>query len=353
MNFLSAKLKGRLQDFTLDAAFEIPASGITALFGPSGCGKTTILRCLAGLERLDGYVRLKDDVWQDQGYFRPPHKRAIGYVFQEASLFPHMTVKQNLSYGMANPDKVHLHETADLLGVRELLDRIPDRLSGGERQRVAIGRALLSKPDILLMDEPLSALDRAAKTAIIPYLERLHAGLSIPVLYVSHDHSEVERLADHMLVMDKGRVISNGPLDEMLTDCSLPLASSREATSILEAEITGFDDKNVISLLTVKGATLQVPGALGPVNSRCRLRIAASDVSLASTHPSQTTILNVLPARILAVHDLGNAQFNILCALGDEDGGRILARISRLSLARFGFETGQDIFVQIKGVSMV
>ena len=218
---IRAEFKGTIGKFSLDAGFTAPAKGVTALFGPSGCGKTTVLRCIAGLLRVsDGFCEIEGDVWQDRdGSFLPTHRRPLGYVFQEASLFPHLSVRRNLMFG-APRDKASgaqrgrasrpFDEVVDLLGVTALLDRSPRNLSGGERQRVAIGRALLSQPKLLLMDEPLSALDRATKNEILPFLERLRDRLSLPIVYITHDMSEVERLADQIVLMEKGRVLAAG-----------------------------------------------------------------------------------------------------------------------------------------------
>ncbi|MFI4935400.1 MAG: molybdenum ABC transporter ATP-binding protein [Caulobacterales bacterium] len=206
---IEARFEGQLGVFHLNAAFTIPAKGITALVGPSGCGKTSLLRCIAGLTRLPGFLRVGDEVWRDERRFLAPHQRAIGYVFQETSLLAHLSVRRNLMFGFARSrdrSKIGFEEVVSLLSMGELLDRSTERLSGGERQRVAIGRALLSQPALLLMDEPLSSLDAQSKGEILPYLERLHQALSIPVIYVSHDVSEVARLADRVLTMEDGRV---------------------------------------------------------------------------------------------------------------------------------------------------
>ena len=211
MTTIEAELSGRMGTFRLDAAMTVPARGITALVGPSGCGKTTLLRCLAGLARMPGRVVVKDTVWQDGRRFLPPHRRPIGFVFQEPSLLPHLSVRDNLLFGFrrsggAGVSKIAMDEVISLLGVEALLPRSTSRLSGGERQRIAIGRALLSQPELLLMDEPVSSLDPDSKAEILPYLERLHQALAIPVIYVSHDWAEVARLADRVLLMRDGRI---------------------------------------------------------------------------------------------------------------------------------------------------
>lgn len=215
---IRAAFSGSVGPFAIDAAFEAPGRGITAIFGPSGCGKTTILRAIAGLARFKtGHLEVNGETWQQRRRFTPTHRREIGYVFQEASLFPHLSIRDNLNFGARRsrqPERISFDEVTDLLGIAALFDRPAMALSGGERQRVAIGRALLSQPRLLLMDEPLSALDRFSKDDILPYLERLHAALKIPVLYVSHDIDEVERLADWLLMMEKGRVVSSNPVPQ-------------------------------------------------------------------------------------------------------------------------------------------
>ncbi|QOZ08249.1 molybdenum ABC transporter ATP-binding protein [Bradyrhizobium sp. CCBAU 51765] len=225
---INAAFRGRLGSFTLDAELSLPATGVTAIFGPSGCGKTSVARCIAGLQRMaDGFCAVDGEVWQDGSSFRPVHRRPIGYVFQEASLFPHLSVQRNLLFGAPKAARAQItfSEVVELLGLAALLDRSPYRLSGGERQRVAIGRALLSQPKLLLMDEPLSALDRTTRYEIFPFLERLHETLSLPVLYISHDMAEIERFADHLVLMEQGRVVGSGPLHSLHP---IPLAGSRD-----------------------------------------------------------------------------------------------------------------------------
>ena len=357
---LVARFHGALGRFTLDVAFEAPGRGITALFGPSGCGKTSVLRCVGGLQRLEGRFALDGDVWQDERSFRPTHKRPIGYVFQEASLFPHLSVRANLLFGHRRtvgrgvPESIRFDDVADLLGLGRLLDRSPEHLSGGERQRVAIGRALLSQPRLLLMDEPLAALDRFSKEEILPYLERLHGVLSVPVLYVSHDIAEVERLADHLVLLREGRVVVAGPMQELQADPALPIARMPEAGATLPAVVEGHDEAYGLTLLGLDGGRLLVPGALGNVGTRRRVRIAASDVSLARHPQTGSTILNVLPARIVAAERHDDVQVMAVVALGDGgQGARMLARVTRKSWDALELAPGQDVFAQIKGVALV
>jgi molybdate transport system ATP-binding protein len=348
---------GRLDKFLLDARFNVPARGVTAIFGPSGCGKTTVARCIAGLHRLPGGLCAIDgEIWQDGATFRQPHQRAIGYVFQEASLFAHLSVKANLLYGAPKPlpAPIGFDEVVELLGITPLLERAPKHLSGGERQRVAIGRALLSQPRLLLMDEPLAALDRTTKNEILPFLERLHDELSLPMLYISHDMTEIERFADHLVMMESGLVTAAGPLAALQADPTLPLAESRDAAVSLDGVASGYDGRYGLLVLRVKGGRLLVPAPPIAPGTRQRLRIAASDVSLARKPPQASSILNVMPARILLHATLGIGEVTIVLALGTGgSGARILARITRRSWDALGLAEGMDVYAQIKGVSLV
>jgi molybdate transport system ATP-binding protein len=353
---LQVNFRGRLGGFTLDAAFTVPARGVTALFGPSGCGKTTVLRCMAGLHRAeDGFCAVGGEIWQDGGLFRPTHRRPIGYVFQEASLFAHLSVRRNLLYGAGGgADAGAMDEVVALLGLAGLLDRAPGHLSGGERQRVAIGRALLSRPRLLLMDEPLSALDRATKDEILPYLERLQEALALPVVYVSHDLAEVERLADHLVLMRAGRVVAAGPLAALQSDPSLPLAGGRDAAVSLDAVVELYDAGYGLATLVVAGGRFLVPAPPITVGGRRRLRIAASDVSLARQPPGPSTISNVLPARILLVRRSGDHEMTAVLGLGlDGAGDRLLARVTSRSWDQLGLAEGTEVFAQVKGVALV
>jgi molybdate transport system ATP-binding protein len=359
---IRAAFRGALGRFMLDAAFELPATGVTGLFGPSGCGKTSVLRCMAGLHRVaEGYCAIDGDVWQDGALFRPAHRRPVGYVFQEASLFPHLSVKRNLLYGApgglppaGGNGGIGFAEVIGLLGLGPLMERAPQNLSGGERQRVAVGRALLSQPKLLLMDEPLSALDRQTKDEILPFLERLHASLSLPILYVSHDMAEVERLADTLLLMEGGRVRASGPLNALQSDPTLPLAAARDASVSLDAVIETCDPAYGLVTLRVGDARFIVPTAPGPLGEKRRLRIAAGDVSLALTADRASTILNILPIRIVSTSRLGENE--ILAVLSLDAGGvgaRLLARVTRRSWERLGLAEGMTAVAQIKSVALV
>jgi molybdate transport system ATP-binding protein len=359
---ISVRYSGVLGNFKLDVAFEAPMRGITALFGPSGCGKTTILRCVAGLNRLPGHLVVGGDVWQDaaSGKSLEPHERSVGYVFQEASLFPHLSVRGNLLYGQRRalkkgvPERFRLNEIVELLSIGHLLDRATGELSGGERQRVALGRAFLTQPRLFLMDEPLSALDRMTKEEILPYFEALRASTSVPTLYVSHDISEIERLADHMVLLESGRLVAAGPLNGLLADPRLPLARSAEAATVLQVRVGLYSSDEGLTALDAGGESLLIPRWVGKQGGTDRVRIAATDVSLAVDPLSQTTILNVLPVRVKDIHLLDNAQINVLVTIGHRDGGpMLLARITRRAQRVLGFAPGQDVYAQIKAVSLI
>jgi len=351
---IEVAFRGKLGRFVLDAAFDVPASGVTAIFGPSGCGKTTVLRCIAGLQRVaDGMCAVDGAVWQNGAGFRPPHQRPIGYVFQEASLFAHLSVRGNLLYGAPKGTTgLGFDEVIMLLGLAPLLERAPRHLSGGERQRVAIGRALLSQPRLLLMDEPLSALDRQSKDEILPFLERLHATLALPVIYVSHDMAEVERLADHLVLMAAGRVLASGPPALLESDLSLPLAQARGASVSLDAIVSGYDAVDGLATLAMGEAVFQVPSLPIAIGVRRRLRIVAGDVSLALV-PQHSTILNILPARILSASESSLHEITAVLGLGPAgDGARLLARVTRRSWNQLELSEGMAVHAQIKGVAL-
>jgi molybdate transport system ATP-binding protein len=353
---IRARFRGTLGTFRLDADFEAPSSGVTALFGASGSGKTTVLRCVAGLERVEqGRFWLDDACWQDQDerVFVPPHKRPIGYVFQEPSLFPHLSVRRNLDYGLrrvpASRRRVDLEQAVELLGVTRLLDRGPERLSGGERQRVAMARALLTSPSLLLMDEPLAALDTQSKAEILPYLERLHAELSIPVLYVSHSPDEVARLADYMVLMEAGRVSAQGPLSRMMTRLDLPLARGEHAEALLEGVVAGHDEVYHLTEVSAAGAAIVIPREDLAIGQRVRLRIQARDVSLALMPPERSSIVNVVPARVAELDPYAPGQVSVRLLV---DGAVLLARVTERSVDQLGLEPGREVYAQVKGVAL-
>jgi molybdate transport system ATP-binding protein len=363
---ITAQLSLARAGFALDVDLQLPGRGISALFGPSGCGKTTVLRAVAGLERAQGRITVGDEVWQDdaRGVFVPTHQRRLGYVIQEAVLFPHLNVQRNLVYGMkrvpAGERVIPVEQAVELLGIGHLMARLPDHLSGGERQRVAIARALLTSPRLLLMDEPLAALDAARKAEILPYLERLHAELAMPIVYVSHAIDEVARLADHLVLMQAGRVLAAGPVTELMARSDLPLAAADDAGVVLQATVAEHDTAYALTRLALPGADLWVGAVAQPPGSAVRLRVAARDVSVVRTAPVDSSIVNV-PAVTLAEIQVNGATALLGLALGhlapaellNPHTQRLLARITRRSLDHLQLRPGDQLFAQIKGVSLM
>ncbi|UJS26369.1 molybdenum ABC transporter ATP-binding protein [Thiothrix winogradskyi] len=355
---IEARFHLQFADFTLATDLHLPGSGVTALFGHSGSGKTTLLRCIAGLQRPDnGFLQVRGQVWQDSanGVFLPTHQRPLGYVFQEASLFPHLTARKNMDYGRkraaqsTNDDE--LAAIVDMLGIEHLLDKIPAQLSGGERQRVGIARALALKPQVLLMDEPLAALDLKRKQEILPFLERLHRELDIPILYVTHSPQEVTRLADHLVVLEAGKVLASGALAETLTRLDSPLAEGKQASSVLEVRVCGHEPEFHLSQVQFAGGILHIPyQQAAAVDTPLRVRVYARDVSLTLRQPEHSSILNVLPAQVTGLAHGQAGQTVVRLNLG---GAPLLAHITRKSAVQLGLQVGMAVFVQIKGTAIV
>lgn len=343
-------------EFTLDATFSAPATGVTALFGRSGSGKTTLLRCIAGLERAIGSLSMSGEVWQDDTTFMPTHNRPLGFVFQEAGLFPHLSVRANLEYGYKRikpgERKVQPEQVVEWLGLSHLIGRAdPALLSGGERQRIAMGRALLTSPRILLMDEPLAALDTASKQDILPYLESLHRDLDIPVFYVSHSLDEVARLADHLVLLDQGRVIASGALHETLARLDLPTAHFDDAGAVLEATVAQHDEGYHLTRVDFSGGHLWVGKVGSPCGSRVRARVLARDVSIATRRPQSSSITNILPANIDELREEEAGKVMVRMTLGGSQV--LLSRITRRSCDLLGLEAGMDVFAQVKSVALM
>jgi molybdate transport system ATP-binding protein len=356
MSDIRARFKMQLGSFTLDADFNAPASGVTGLFGPSGSGKTTLLRCIAGLERAAGSLQMNGETWQNDTDFMPTHKRPLGYVFQEASLFPHLSVRANLEYGFKRiapaERKVQLEQVVEWLGLSHLIERNdPSQLSGGERQRVAIGRALLSSPRILLMDEPLSALDSTSKHDILPYLERLHRELKIPVLYVSHSMDEVARLADHLVLLEEGKVIASGALHETLARLDLPTAHFDDAGAVIEAAVAQQDETYHLTRVDFSGGHLWVGKVDQPIGAGVRARVLARDVSIATQTPQGSSINNILNARIEEIRDEGPDKVIVRLQVGDSQV--LLSRITRRSRDLLNLAVGMQVFAQVKSVALM
>ncbi|WP_028626306.1 molybdenum ABC transporter ATP-binding protein [Metapseudomonas resinovorans] len=360
MQQIRARFRLRHPGFALEADLELPGRGVSALFGHSGSGKTSLLRCIAGLEQAaEGFLEVNGEVWQDsaRGHFLPTHKRPLGYVFQEASLFEHLSVRHNLAFGLrripSGQRRVELDQAVALLGIGHLLERMPGGLSGGERQRVGIARALLTSPRLLLMDEPLAALDLKRKAEILPYLERLHDELDIPVIYVSHSPDEVARLADHLVLLDNGQVLASGPLDQTLARLDLPTAREDEAGVVIEGRVQGFDARYQLLTLGLPGSSLSVRVAHSPVaeGRSLRFRVLARDVSLSLEKQRDSSILNLLPARMVEESPAANPA-HVLVRL-DVDGTPMLARITRFSRDQLGLYPGQSLWAQIKSVALL
>lgn len=341
--------------FTLEVDLELPAQGITAIFGPSGCGKTTLLRTIAGLESTaHGYLKVGDQIWQEGADALPTHQRPLGYVFQEPSLFPHLSVADNLQYGLKRlppaQRKVSLDQAVELLGIAPLLTRSPHQLSGGEQQRVAIARALAVSPAMLLLDEPLAALDPARKEEILPYLESLQQQLEIPVLYVSHSRNEVARLADHMVYLREGKVVATGSVSELFSRLDLPLAHSSDTETVMEATIAAHDDHYHLTYLDFPGGRFSVAQSALPVGNPVRIQIFARDVSLTLNHQEQTSILNIFPATVDQLVEEGPTQYTVRLLVG---GVPLLTRITRKSAEELQLRPGLSLYAQVKSVALM
>ena len=353
---LQVKFELAYPGFSLDVDLTLPGHGVTALFGPSGCGKTTLLRCIAGLTRApQGRLSVNGALWQDGASFTPVHQRPLGYVFQEANLFAHLSVQRNLEYGQSRVKgaerRVEFDRAVELLGIVHLLARKPAGLSGGERQRVAIARALLTSPRLLLMDEPLAALDMARKNEFMPYLERLHGELDIPVLYVTHAPDEVARLADHIVVMKEGRAIAAGPLTETLARIDLPIRLGEDAGVVLDAVVTERDTAWNLARVAFAGGSLWARDGGQAIGTAVRIRILARDVSIALAPVSGTSILNCLPALVDEMADDSHPALSLLrLSIGPSP---LLARLTRRSAAGLGLAPGKPVWAQIKAVALI
>jgi molybdate transport system ATP-binding protein len=352
---LSVRLRHKFPSVQMDLAFEVPSPGVTVLFGPSGAGKSTVIVAAAGLLRpdecrieIDGLL-LADTA---TGLWLPPERRRAGLVFQDAKLFPHMSVETNLRFGMrrAPPGTVQFDDVVELLGIGGLLHRRPHTLSGGERQRVAIGRALLAQPHLLLMDEPLASLDAERKAEILPYLTRLKTALRLPVLYVTHSLDEVTRLADSMVLIDAGRVIGFGPLAEVATRADLPLALRDDAGALLHCRVAEHDPARELTLLDAGGVALWVPLLDAVVGSECRVRIPAREVILAGRAPEAISLHNVVPGTVRqTAGDLARRAVMVEIALPQ---GALLARVTPDAIARLALAPGGPVLALIKSTSI-
>lgn len=360
---LNMNFQVKRSEFQLQVSLTLPDQGVTALFGRSGSGKTTLLRCIAGLEQLPGgSLSFQDQVWQSADQFVPVHLRPIGYVFQEASLFPHLTVEKNLHYGFkripASDRHIGFDEVVELLSLQDYLTRYPDQLSGGQRQRVSIGRALLTSPRLLLMDEPMASLDVTSKQEILPFLERLTEELQLPIIYVSHSVEEVMRLTDYMVLLEQGEVRAQGELQTLLTDHQLPFAHSEQAASLLKAQVIETDAGDGLARLQLEQQHLLIsqthlsPGRLSPITTGdcVRVSIMARDVVLAKQLPESISLLNALEVGVIGLAgDTDKSQMLVRLQLGEQT---LLARISKRSAGQLQLKPGQKVYALIKGVAV-
>jgi molybdate transport system ATP-binding protein len=352
---ISVQLRHDFGGFVLDVEFEIAKPGITALFGPSGSGKTSIVNAIAGLLKpQQGRIVIGDEAVLDTNasIFVPPRARRIGYVFQESRLFPHMSVESNLRFGWrrsaARADESEFARIVSMLGLEPLLSRRPLKLSGGEKSRVALGRALLSSPRLLLLDEPLSALDGARKTEIMPYLERLRDTAQLPMLYVSHSLDEVARLADDVILLNAGKVAAKGPVFDMLADLDISeLTGTPSYGAVIDTRVAAHRDGDGLSVLAFDGGELIVPLLRAAVGSRLRVRIRAEDVMLATQEPQDISANNILRCTVMAIRETGASHADVQIQCG---GARLLARITRASAKRLALSPGMDVFAISKSV---
>lgn len=352
---LSLNLSLSLDEFDLELAAEVQLSGVTAIFGPSGSGKSSLLRTIAGFERPDsGFIRCAGEPWFDGSVFVPPHRRPIGYMFQDARLFTHLDVAGNLAYAekRAPESPIQRPQVVEALGIGDLLDRRVPALSGGERQRVALARTLLTGPRLLLLDEPLAALDQGRKEDILPYLERLPGEFQVPTLYVSHDIDEVAHLADQVLVLDRGRIRAFAPTAGILERFDLaPYTGRFEAGVLVEGEVGRHDDRLKVTYIDLHGASLAVPFAPDlAIGEAVRLRIRARDVAVATTEPTGLSIRNQLPgtiARLEADADAGSAELLI-----DIGGPRLRARLTLAAVEDLKLEEGLSVYALVKSVGL-
>lgn len=364
MNSIHLQIQLNRSAFMLDVDLQLPGQGITAILGASGSGKTTLLRAVAGLEKnQQGRIQIGAHVWQDtqQGIDLPTWQRPLGYVFQESSLLPHLTVSDNLNFGLkralktsgnAQPDAAKaLQASIELLGIGNFLQRMPDQLSGGERQRVAIARAIAMQPQLLLMDEPLASLDAARRQEIFPWLSKLRDELKMPMLYVTHSADEVARLADHLVVLDKGNVKAQGPVSTVLTQVVNPVVVGEDAGALVAGHIGQVDTQWHLSRIDFEGGCVWMRDAGLPVGKAVRIRILARDVSLATSEPQNTSIQNQLRGTIQSITpDAHPSQVLVVLKCGAEE---VMARVTKRAVDELGLLVGQPVWAQVKSVALV
>ena len=342
-------------EFSLQIDCQLPAEGVTAIYGPSGSGKTTLLNCIAGLHPAhdNGLIRFRDKLWQSDAGFTPPWERQIGFVFQDARLFPHLSVEQNLNFAMqrrGSDDSVSFDDVSQWLQLNDLLARLPESLSAGQTQRVAIGRALLSGPQLLLMDEPFANLDHAAREECLYYLKRLRKSLDIPILYVSHDIEEVSQIADYLVLLENGRIESQGSLLELCSTLDTRLSHEEQAAAIILGTLQKHDAQFGLSEILIAGETLFVNHIEADIGQQQRLRIPARDVSICRERPHDSSILNIVPVTLSEIEETTGSRVLLRLALGEQ---YLLARITRKSASKLGLKPGDRIFAQIKSAALL
>ncbi len=359
MSHLDVRFHIDYPGFRFDVVCTVPLDGTIAVFGSSGSGKTTLLRCLAGLTRApSGFLQFDQEVWQDdaRGIFLPVERRHVGVVFQEARLFPHLTVTQNLRYGMKrrhpSGQRIAFDLVIELLDIEPLLQRRIFHLSGGEQQRVAIGRALLTSPQLLLMDEPLASLDQQRKKEIVSFIRRLNRELSIPILYVSHDLSEILQLANHIVLIKEGTVAATGPIQEVFSRLDLPgLVESNMVGAILDTRIVEHEPQFGLTRVEFSGQSFCLPQQALPPGSPLRVQILSRDVSLVVGTPSSTSsALNILEATILEVSESPSDQYAVEVKL--DVGCPLLAMITKKSFHQLQLRPGQKVHAHFKAVAL-
>lgn len=355
---LTVALSRRLGAFTLEVAFAAPTPGVVALFGPSGSGKSSVVAAIAGLARPDrGRIAIDGSVLldTDRGVALRPERRRVGVVFQDARLFPHMSVETNLRYGLnrAPPGerRIEFAPVVEMLGIGHLLARRPHTLSGGERQRVAVGRALLAQPRLLLMDEPLASLDADRKAEVLPFLERLRDTIRLPILYVSHDWGEVARLADTLVLLDQGRVVAAGPIAALATDPRLPLAAREGAGAVFDATVAAHLPERGLTRIDFPGGALLAPSLEAAPGTRIRLRVPAREVSLATAAPEGISVHNILAGTVAAISP-GPAPALAIVAVRVE-AATLLAQVTADAVARLGLAEGVRVFALVKSVAVL